>query len=347
MIVKVVTIVACVISLLVSLMGCASRQEVRTENLTPEQIAQASLAEKTKADKLNDILLKSMVSSSNISADADYVIGSEDVLEIEVFQVEELKKTVRVSAQGYIGLPLIGQVKAKGFTTVQLEKEIGGLLEEKYLHDPVVSVHVKEFNAQKIAVLGAVLSPKIYPVTGQKYLLDMLVMAGGLSKEAGTICYVVRPSNAEGADRSKGETIVIDLGDMLEKGNFTLNIAVFGGDVITIPRGPTILIGGAVNRGGAIQLQGKVTLSRVIIMADGLRFEASHDIKVYREKGDGNRDIISVDFDAIMDGKNKDFELKENDIVFVPRAGLKGFISDVSNIVRGSVSYGSVGLGLP
>jgi polysaccharide export outer membrane protein len=342
--VKALVTAACFAFLAFTFTGCASRQEVRTANPTPEQLAQASPAEKTKADKLNDLLIKSLV-SSNINTDADYIIGSEDTLEIEVFQVEELKKTVRVSAQGYIGLPLIGRVKAKGLTAIQLEKEIGAMLEEKYLQQPTVTVHVKDYNSQKIAVLGAVGRPQIYPVTGPKYLLDMIVMAGGLAQGAGTMCYIIRAAGPEETDRSKNQTIVIDLGDMLEKGNLALNIPVFGGDVINIPKGATVLVGGAVNRKGAIQMQGKVTLSRVIIMADGLRADASSsDIKVYREKGDGNRDIITVDLDAILEGKEKDFELKENDVVVAQRSPLKGFISDVSTIVRGSMSFGSVGV---
>lgn len=313
--------------------GCGGSQTVNVQSIDSE------IAKNSKSKKLDDLLFKSLA-TPNADPHADYIIGSEDLLDIDVFQADELKRTVRVSSQGYIGLPLIGQVKAKGLTPVQLEQELAEKL-KKYLEDPLVSVYVKEYKAQKIGVIGAVTTPQVYAVTGQKYLLDMLSMAGGL-KDAGNICYILRPVNTENAEGvSKTETIVIDLSELLEKGNVALNVPVFSGDVINVPKGGMVFVDGAVTKPGAFQMQGRTTLVQAIAMAGGIVFEADRgDIKVFRDNGQGSRDTITADYDAIKNGSQRDVPLKENDIVIVPKSGAKNFFSGFVNFIKGLVSFG-------
>ncbi|HAM53576.1 MAG TPA: hypothetical protein DCP92_23865, partial [Nitrospiraceae bacterium] len=148
-------IVATVISAL--LCGCAGHRDANVQNVNNEL-----LKKDARSEKLNDMMLKSAMTQST-DPNADYIIGAEDLLDIDVFQADELKRTVRVSSQGYIGLPLIGQIKAKGLTPLQLEKEIEMKLEE-YMEKPLVTVFVKEYMAQKIGVIGAVEKPQVYSV---------------------------------------------------------------------------------------------------------------------------------------------------------------------------------------
>jgi len=108
----------------------------------------------------------------------DYKIGPEDLIEISVFEEEKLNKTVRVSSQGNISLPLLGILRVRGLTSNELEKEIRELLAEKYFQDPHVSVFIKEYRSQRISVIGAVEKPGPYDVTGQKTILGILGMAG-------------------------------------------------------------------------------------------------------------------------------------------------------------------------
>ena len=114
----------------------------------------------------------------------DYRIGPLDVLDVSVFQVPDLSKTVQVSAGGQITLPLIGAVQASGRTVGELEKDIAGKLGAKYLQSPQVSVFVKEYVSQRITVEGAVAKPGIYPTTGQTTLLQAVALAGGLTEVA-------------------------------------------------------------------------------------------------------------------------------------------------------------------
>ena len=140
----------------------------------------------TKAEKLNVELAQKGSDLKKTFSSADYKIGSEDLLEITVFQANELNTVARVSASGYIKLPLIDKIEASGLTVYELESLICKKL-ERYLTEPVVSVFVKEYRSQQIAVLGSVKNPGVYYATGQRYLLDLLSMAGGLSPEAGDI----------------------------------------------------------------------------------------------------------------------------------------------------------------
>lgn len=109
----------------------------------------------------------------------DYRIAPNDLIEMEVFGVSELKRTVRVNAVGAIALPLIGTLQVAGLTPADAEALIAIKYGQKYLQDPQVSLFIKEFTTQRITVDGAVVKPGIFPLTGQITLLRALALAGG------------------------------------------------------------------------------------------------------------------------------------------------------------------------
>jgi polysaccharide biosynthesis/export protein len=114
----------------------------------------------------------------------DYKISALDVVEVSVFGVKDLDRTVQVSSSGMITMPLINQVKAGGRTSAQLEAEIARKLNATYLQNPQVSVYVKEYNSQRITVDGAVMKPGIFPITGKVTLLQAVALAEGLNEIA-------------------------------------------------------------------------------------------------------------------------------------------------------------------
>lgn len=114
----------------------------------------------------------------------EYRIGPSDLIEISVFQVPELSKTVRVGARGNLTLPLVGEIQAGGLTAQQLEGRIAQKLSASYLQDPQVSVFIKEYISQRVTVEGAVNKPGVFPVSGKTTLLQAIAMAGGLDKLA-------------------------------------------------------------------------------------------------------------------------------------------------------------------
>jgi polysaccharide biosynthesis/export protein len=106
--------------------------------------------------------------------EAEYRVGPQDLIEIVVYGLPELARTVRVNAKGQISLPLIGQVDVTGLTAQALERTIAERLSEKYLQNPQVTVFIKEFTTLRFTVEGAV-----YPLAGQMTLLRALAVAGG------------------------------------------------------------------------------------------------------------------------------------------------------------------------
>ena len=114
----------------------------------------------------------------------DYRIGSQDLLELQVFGVADINRTVRVNSRGFISLPLIGMVQAAGLTSEQLEASLAEKLAKNYLQDPQVSVFVKEYTSQRVTVEGAVKKPGVYPIKGRTTLLQTLAIAEGLTSVA-------------------------------------------------------------------------------------------------------------------------------------------------------------------
>ncbi len=111
---------------------------------------------------------------------SDYRLGAQDLIEVSVFGVQDLNKTVRVNSNGQISLPLVGSVMAGGRSIPELEAELAKLYAAGYVRNAQVSVFVKEFTSQRITLEGAVVKPGIYPLTGRTSLLQAVAVAGGL-----------------------------------------------------------------------------------------------------------------------------------------------------------------------
>jgi polysaccharide export outer membrane protein len=325
-----VILLICSVVLLIS---CASN-EAHTQSILLEHTAPAS---QTQAEKLNSRLSQRYLESPKNFASADYKIGPEDLLEISVFQANELTTQVRVSANGYIKMNLIGEVKTEGLTVSQVEDVIDKRL-QKYMKDPMASVFIKEYRGQQISVLGSVRNPQVYFVTGQKYLVDMISMAGGLSADAGSIC-VVQTQGEEPGEKVK---IVIDLDKLLTDGMANLNIPVYSGDVIQVPKTGVFFVDGAVNNPGQFAIKSGITLAQGISMAKGFNWSAiQSDIKIYRDNGTSEREIIPVDYSAILSGKAPDIALQDKDIVIVAESGFKRFVQGLTGAFRiGAFSMG-------
>jgi polysaccharide export outer membrane protein len=107
-----------------------------------------------------------------------YKIGPLDVLDVQVFQVPDLTRSVQVADTGVINLPLVGEVRAAGKTAHQLEIDLAKKLGDKYLQSPQVTVFIKEYNSQRVTVEGSVKKTGIFPIRGETTLIQMLAEAG-------------------------------------------------------------------------------------------------------------------------------------------------------------------------
>ena len=109
----------------------------------------------------------------------DYRIGPQDTLEIDVFQLSDLNRTVQVDSSGQILLPLLGPVAAAGKTSQELSSDIADQLGKKYVKNPQVTVVVKDAQGQRITVDGAVGQPGVYTLTGPTTLMQAVALAKG------------------------------------------------------------------------------------------------------------------------------------------------------------------------
>jgi polysaccharide export outer membrane protein len=250
----------------------------------------------------------------------DYVIGRQDLLEIKVFDVEELNQTVRVADDGSITMPLLGRLEVAGLTKTGLERRIAELLEERFVRNPQVTVFVKEYESKKVAVSGAVKSPGSYEMLGRKTLLELLSMAGGLDRDLGDEIIIFR-RDAEGATRR----IAVDLDGLVYEAEPELNLLVEPGDIIYVPtvEKVRIFVSGAVKNPDLYEVPRAepVTVLRAITLAGGTTDRAAiRRVQIMRTDRDGNRVTLHVDLKAIKRGKVEDPVLQRDDVVLVPES---------------------------
>jgi len=249
----------------------------------------------------------------------EYKIGPKDLLEINVFELPELNQTVRVTEDGSITIPLVGNVKIEGLTKDEVERKLAALLEQKYLKKARVSVFIKEYQSKRVAVIGAVENPGMYELVGRLTLLQMISKAGGFSEKASNELFVLR----EGRN-GVSATICIDLEDLLINGNQKLNIPLQANDVINVPVDKiiNIYVFGEVNKPGAlaVKMSKGITLLQAIAQAGGTADGASKSgIVIKRKDKKTGREIkIKVNLKDIIKGKKPDIVLQEGDVVYVP-----------------------------
>lgn len=164
-----------------------------------------------------------------VSGATEYHIGPMDVLDVSVFQVADLTRTVQVDAAGFITLPLIGQVPVAGKTVSQVQSDIAAKLSAKYLQSPDVTVFVKEFTSQKVTVDGSVKQPGVYAIAGKTTLLQAIAMARGTDQDANFKRVVIfRMIN------NKRMAAVFDIGQ-IRAGRMD-DPEIFGNDVVVVDR---------------------------------------------------------------------------------------------------------------
>ena len=157
-----------------------------------------------------------------------YTIGAGDVLEISVYEEDDLSKVVRVSEDGYISFPLIGRVKILGLVVNEAEKQIEFLLEKDYLVDAQVTVFVKEYG--DIFVFGEVNKPGSYKLEGEMSVLEAITVAGGFTEFANpNSTKVIRVEDGE------EKTIKVRVDDITKKGDKSKDILLKPNDVIIVP----------------------------------------------------------------------------------------------------------------
>jgi polysaccharide biosynthesis/export protein len=286
--------------------------------VVPALHAQQNAQQKTETPQQTNEKIQELAAQERVKPH-DVAVGTGDLLHIEVFDVPELSREVRVGDAGDISYPLIpSKINAAGLTPFQLEQKMEQLLIENGLvTHPQVSVFVKEQNSQPVSVVGAVQKPMVYQVIRPTTLLEILAGAGGITDDAGSFVIVTRSptaptarnaaavigasANGRGSVNANGngsasapsandplgenpQIITIRLQDLLESGDSAYNILIYGGDVISVPRAGIVYVAGAgIAQPGGYVLQShgeQITALKAVALAHGLTSFAKADSAV-------------------------------------------------------------------
>jgi polysaccharide export outer membrane protein len=318
------------------------------------------------------------LSSTARTAPHDYVIGNGDVIDVDVFDVKELSREVRVSQTGSIGLPLVPvRLRVAGLTEIQTEQKIAEVLEANGLvSHPQVSVSVKERKSKPITVVGAVAHAMVYQADRPVTILEVLAEAGGIANDAGDTVIVTRPmqtppsdppsigpedsapaaapkeaTQADAApstsDASKtlfpsptpaaspapdeppriGNTMTINLNELMESGDATNNIILQAGDIVTVPHAGIVYVLGAVSRPGGFVLandRSHMSTLKILALAGGLNRTAKKDRAVIiRKDAQGQQHEVAVNLKKVLERSAEDLLLQPSDILYVPESASK------------------------
>lgn len=276
-------------------------------------------SQSTLPDETNKLIEQIKLLEKSAKPESDYIIGPEDLLEIRVFELPELSNTVRVSSDGKINIPPIGDIHVDGMPKAEVEKKIQSLLQNNFVNNAHVVIFIKEYKSQKVNIIGAVKKPGNYPILGKKNLLEILSEAGGLNENAGDKIYIFRRNNPE--------TIKLEINtkELLSEGNVDLNIIIKPGDVINIPRVEkiTIYVYGEVASPGAIEISNNTnaTVLKAIIKAGGPTERANlSKVMLKRTEKQQKEKTYKINIKDIIKGKTKDIFLKDGDIIIIPES---------------------------
>lgn len=269
------------------------------------------------------------------------VIGSGDLLEVSVFGVPDLTRAVRVSEAGTVYLPFIDSVKVEGLTPEQAQALIAKTYQEgKFLRDPQVSVLIKEYATQGIAVMGEVGKPGIYPLLGQVRLFDAISAAGGTTPKAGpkvTILHRGRESEPQ---------VVTVSGTGAEAAQS--NVALQPGDTVIVSKAGIVYVMGDVSKPGGFVMENSdsLTAMQAVALAEGTERTAALGKTRLIRRGPSGVEEISVPLDKIYAAKAQDVKLQADDVLFIPGSASRsaGFktLETILQAIPGAAIYGAV-----
>ena len=277
------------------------------------------------------------------------VLGPHDQITLAAPEIQELdKRLLNISSDGTVSVPLVGRIKAAGLTTQQFEARVTHDLKKLYL-DPQVSVSSVEYSSKAVSVLGSVNKPGVEQADGQKSLLEMLSLAGGLRPDAGPVINLTRPLDSptplpaavNPTVSGKFVTGQVSVASLLEARDPAANIKIEPGDVITVPKGKMIYVVGDVKKAGGFVIgeNDSLTVLKAISLAEGLNGTAdSGHARILRSTGGGQHSEEPFDVKRLLAGKTQDVPLRADDILFIPSSTSKKI---ASRVIEAAIATGT------
>jgi polysaccharide export outer membrane protein len=240
----------------------------------------------------------------------EYIIGEGDLLKISVYDNPDLATDSRVSGDGKITLPLIGEVTVTGMTAATAQKLIADKLLDGYIRKPQVTVFITEYKSKKVTTLGEFTKPGLIELRGNSTLMEVISNAGGITVNASENLVIKRKVLKPGG-LAEDLSIDVDLNRLLEKGDISTNIMVKDGDSIYIPRAAFIYVTGEVKTPGAYKVTKGLTVLRSITLAGGFTQKAAkNSTSIVRKSDSGERSLAARMEDLV----------RPDDIIVVPES---------------------------
>lgn len=289
------------------------------------------------------------------TAKIDFPVGPGDVLEITVPDLPELEEhSARVAGNGNIELPLVGVVPVAGRTEQEVTQLLRQRLAASVMHDPSVSVFVREYKSRIVGVIGAVAKPGFHALSSQDdTILDALTLGGGLNDKAALHLFFLPAAGGDAsaapvvaaaalADPQRGDPIVIELSSLSEGGSpVYLGLPVRPGDVILVPERGEVLVRGWVREPGSHPISPRLTVLGAIVAAGGPRFAADrNEIELIRTDGDGKKLAQVFALERLERGEDRDIPVQAGDVINVSASPPKAVAYAVYEFARSIVNIG-------
>ena len=222
------------------------------------------------------LLVTPVAGSLSAQSAADYVIGPQDILLIQVFDQPDLGGKYTVEADGTFTFPMIGRVKAGSLTLRGFERELKVRLADGYFRSPQVTVAVEQYRSQRVFVMGEVRQPGPVALTGGMTLIEALARAGSTLPTSSGEVSIVRAAraNGEGGPAMPGQDAATELFRAsirdLQSGSLSQNIELHDGDTIFVPRAELVYVFGEVKNPGGYTVQKSTTVLQALSLAGGV-----------------------------------------------------------------------------
>ena len=248
-----------------------------------------------------------LVAQGPANAVTDYIVGPQDVLTITSYDQPDLTGKFAVEADGTFTYPLIGRVKAGGFSLRALEARLKKQLKDDgFFTNPQITVAVDTYKSQKVFVVGEVRTPGSYPLSGDMSLVEALARAGSTLPTASGEAVIVHPAGGKASgpvlptEAAASNVVRVDLRE-LQSGEGTQMALLRDGDTIFVPRAESVYVFGQVKNPGAYPLQQKNTsVLQALSLAGGVT-----------DRGSTGRVKIA----RIVNGEKREFKVKLGEIV--------------------------------
>jgi len=241
----------------------------------------------------------------------DFVVGPEDVLEVQVWDNKDLNQTVFVGPDGKASLPLAGQIQVAGKTIQELQDYLAGVY-AKTIKSAAVTVILKEIKSRPVYFVGGFAKPGVIQLTRDLTVIQAVALVGGVTPAA---------DPEKGFVLRNEKVIPVDFTKLMQTGDVSQNLKLEPGDSVVAPVADLVYVQGEVKTPGSVKYTQDLTVLRAISQVGGFTPRAAGNrVDILRGKGE-KKDRIRVDVDKVSRAPDEtpDVLLKPNDIVLVPQ----------------------------